>query len=202
MEKPATAATTDNPASSSSSTAAKTSQTPAEVAAESSKESTAQETFIFRDQSPTLKKGQIEASLDLGYVHSSGFLQIDRVATQAVSLRYGIMDGLEIAASLPHYDSVRSTSTTPGETYEGKVDTFGSSTLGLSYSLFNQTPDWVRVWPSRSPASLRAAPRPTAPTTRNSRWGRTRPTSCVRCRTAAIGPSAPTWSPTRSSIRC
>ncbi len=135
----------NQPAGTSSSTTTSAAPTPAEVAAESSKDSVAQETFIFRDQSPTLKKGQIEASVDFNYIHSSGFLQTDRIATQSVSLRYGIVDGLELATSLPHYDSVRSTNTTPGTTYEGKADGIGSASVGLSYSLLSQTPDWPGV---------------------------------------------------------
>jgi hypothetical protein len=140
-DQPAASGTSETPGTPS------TAKTPAEVAAESTKEkeSVAQETFIFRDQSPTLKKGQIEASMDFGYVHSSGFLQTDRIATQGVSLRYGIIDGLEVAASLPHYDSVRTTSLTPGTVYEGKADGIGSANLGLSYSLLSQTPDWPGV---------------------------------------------------------
>ena len=130
------------PASTSPSTSTATSQTPASVAADAVKESPAQETFVFREQSPTLKKGQVETSLDFNYIHSSGFLQIDRIATQAATLRYGVIDGLEISASLPHYDSVRTTNLGPGLQYEGKVDAIGSATVGLSYSLLNQTPDW------------------------------------------------------------
>jgi len=128
---------TDSPTS----TSTATSQTPASSAAAAAKESNLQETFIFRDQAPTLKKGEVEVALDFNYIHSSGFLQIDRITTQAATIRYGLFDGLEIAGALPHYDSVRTTNL-PYQEYNGKADGIGSATLGLSYNLLSQTPDW------------------------------------------------------------
>jgi hypothetical protein len=127
---------------SSTSTSTATSQTPASSAAAAAKESNLQETFIFRDQAPTLKKGEAEVALDFNYIHSSGFLQIDRITTQAATIRYGLFDGLEIAGALPHYDSVVTTNIGPNLQYNGKADGIGSATLGLSYNLLSQTPDW------------------------------------------------------------
>jgi hypothetical protein len=121
---------------------AATSQTPAAVAADAVKESTPQETFVFRDQAPTLKKGQVEASLEVDYIHTSGFIQIDRIAAQAATIRYGLLDGLEISASLPFYESNRTTQFTPTQQYQGRAVGIDNATVGLNYNLINQTPDW------------------------------------------------------------
>ena len=119
-----------------------TSQTPASVAADAAKESVAQETFVFRDQAPTLKKGQLEVSFEADYIHNSGFLQMDHIATQAATLRYGLLDGLEISAALPYFESERTTQLTPTTQYNGSASEIGGATVGLSYNLVNQTPDW------------------------------------------------------------
>jgi hypothetical protein len=89
-----------------------------------------------------MKKGQVETSLDANYIRSNGFLQNDRIAIGSATVRYGIMDGLEISASVPRYHSVRTTQITPYEENRGPVDAIGGASLGLSYSLLNQTPDW------------------------------------------------------------
>jgi len=60
-----------------------------------------------------LRKGKIETSLEFNYLTSGAFLQTDRVWTASTTLRYGIIDGLEISAALPYYNSVRTTSTGP-----------------------------------------------------------------------------------------
>lgn len=121
--------------------------TPAEQAAAATKEkdTAAQETFVLRDQSPTLKKGKVEASLEFNYMNSNGFLQADRVWSVNPTVRYGLMNGLELSASLPYYNSVRTTATGPSSNYLGSVNGVGSATLGLSYSLLDQTPDMPGV---------------------------------------------------------
>lgn len=96
-----------------------------------------QETFVFRDQAPTLKKGAFEIAADINYLRANGFLQTDRVATAATTARYGLADGLEIYATLPYFQGVRSSVISLGDV-QTTTKGFGSATFGASYSLLNE----------------------------------------------------------------
>jgi hypothetical protein len=110
--------------------------------AEEARESTApQETFIFRDQSPTLKKGGFEIGQDATYLRGSQFLQTDRAVVGSTALRYGIMEGLEASLAIPYYYSLRDTQIAPNQLFRETLQGIGSANAGLTYSLLNQTED-------------------------------------------------------------
>jgi hypothetical protein len=99
-----------------------------------------QETFLFRDQSPTLPAGQFEAAQDFSYLHSSGFLQTDRVYTGSLGLRYGVKRGLELGISVPYYYSDRTTTLLPGEEEDEFEHGVGGAIADVSYALVNDGP--------------------------------------------------------------
>lgn len=111
-----------------------------ETEKEKSGELVPQETFIFRDQAPTLKKGSWELSTELNYLRGNGFLQSDRGVTAAGTVRYGLADGLEIYASLPYFYTVR-VSNTPFGAVSAESHGIGSGVIGLSYSLLAEKPE-------------------------------------------------------------
>ena len=100
-----------------------------------------QESFIFRENAVTLKKGGFEISTEASYIHSNGFLQLDRALVSATSIRYGVADWIELGASLPLYYSTRSSAVGPSATVLREVKSLGDASLLLNARLFDQTPD-------------------------------------------------------------
>ncbi len=119
--------------------------TPAEAASAEQQTGVAQETFLFRDQSPTLKKGQAEASIGFDYMRSTTAFQSDRIVTGTANFRYGVIDGMEVSLAVPYYTSTRSTSTFPGQQYDDTEKGLGGATVGLNYSLLQESADWPGI---------------------------------------------------------
>ena len=98
-----------------------------------------QETFVFRDNSVTLRPWRLEASTEFGYVHGDGFLQTDRAFTSVTSVRLGVLDGLEFNATLPAFTATRTRGTGPFRTQSREVGGFGDALLQANARVHEQT---------------------------------------------------------------
>lgn len=100
-----------------------------------------QETFVFRENSVTLRPWHFEASTELGYVHGDGFLQTDRALTSTTALRLGILDWLELNATIPAFSSTRTRGTGPFRTESKEVGGLGDILLQANARVHEQTED-------------------------------------------------------------
>lgn len=116
------------------STPTKTEETAAVGTSTKTEDPAAQEYFLFRDLSPTLKKGQWEFSQEMDYIRENGFLTQDRIGLGISSIRYGLTDRLELGLSLPYYYSERLVQTFGGQN-KGVTQSFGDMVATASYAL-------------------------------------------------------------------
>ncbi len=98
-----------------------------------------QETFVFRDNSVTLRPWRLEASTEFGYVHGDGFLQTDRAFTSVTSVRLGVLNWLEFDATLPAFTATRTRGTGPFRTQSREVGGFGDALLQANARVHEQT---------------------------------------------------------------
>jgi len=99
----------------------------------------AQETFVFRENSVTLKPARIEASTQFAYVRANGFLQTDRAFASTSSLRVGVFDWMEIGVTVPFFSATRSRVVGPFASQEQAVRGLGDIGLQASLRVYEQT---------------------------------------------------------------
>ncbi len=102
-------------------------------------DSSPQETFVFRDNSVTLRPLHLEASTEFGYVHGDGFLQTDRVFTSTSAVRLGLLDWLEFNATVPAFTATRTRGTGPFRTQSQEVGGLGDVLLQVNARVHEQT---------------------------------------------------------------
>ena len=85
----------------------------------------AQETFVFRENSVTLKPARIEASTQFAYIRANGFLQTDRAFASTSSLRVGVFDWMEVGVTVPFFSATRSRIVGPFASQEQTVRGLG-----------------------------------------------------------------------------
>ena len=90
--------------------------------------------FLFRDSAPTLNKQQFEVSQELSYTRNETQLQHDRSLLSVTSLRYGIVEGVEVGLTIPAYASQRSTQLDP--VYRDDIRALGDISLQATTSLW------------------------------------------------------------------
>ncbi len=100
-----------------------------------------QEAFVFRQNAVTLRPLRFEADLDFGYVHSNGFLQTDRAALATTSVRVGVLDWLELNATVPAFATSRSRSVGPFRTRTRQVSGVGDVLVQANARVHEQTAD-------------------------------------------------------------
>ncbi len=100
-----------------------------------------QEAFVFRQNAVTLRPWRVEADLDFGYVRSNGFLQTDRAAIANASVRVGILDWLEVNATVPAYITSRSRSVGPFRNQTRQVSGVGDVLVQANARVHEQTAD-------------------------------------------------------------
>lgn len=98
-----------------------------------------QETFVFRDNSVTLRPWRLEASTEFGYVHGDGFLQTDRAFTSVTSVRLGVLNWLEFDATLPAFTATRTRGTGPFRTQTREVGGLGDALIQANARVHEQT---------------------------------------------------------------
>ena len=99
----------------------------------------AQETFIFRENSVTLKPTRIEASTQFAYIRANGFLQTDRAFASTSSLRVGVFDWMEVGVTVPFFSATRSRIVGPFASQEQTVRGLGDIGLQASMRVHEQT---------------------------------------------------------------
>lgn len=99
----------------------------------------AQETFIFRENSVTLKPARIEASTQFAYVRANGFLQTDRAFASTSALRVGVFDWMEVGVTVPVFSATRSRLVGPFASQEQTVRGLGDIGLQASMRVHEQT---------------------------------------------------------------
>lgn len=102
---------------------------------------TPQETFVFRENSVTLKPRHFEIDVGADYIRGSGFLQSDRALSAATSIRLGVLDWLEVNATIPGFTSTRTRGIGPFRTQSKQVSGFGDLALQANARLHEQTAD-------------------------------------------------------------
>jgi hypothetical protein len=100
---------------------------------------TPQETFVFRENSVTLKPRHVEISTDADYIRANGFLQADRAFASATSIRLGILDWLEVNATVPVFTAARTRGVGPFQTQTKEVSSIGDVLLQANARLHEQT---------------------------------------------------------------
>lgn len=99
----------------------------------------AQETFIFRENSVTLKPARIEASTQFAYIRANGFLQTDRAFASTSALRVGVFDWMEVGVTVPVFSATRSRLVGPFASQEQTVRGLGDIGLQASMRVHEQT---------------------------------------------------------------
>lgn len=99
----------------------------------------AQETFVFRENSVTLKPARIEASTQFAYIRANGFLQTDRAFASTSALRVGVFDWMEVGVTVPVFSATRSRLVGPFASQEQTVRGLGDVGLQASMRVHEQT---------------------------------------------------------------
>lgn len=101
----------------------------------------AQETFVFRENTVTLKPARIEASTQFAYIRGNGFLQTDRAFASTSALRVGVFDWMELGLTVPYFSATRSRIAGPFASQEQAVRGFGDIGLQANMRIHEQTAD-------------------------------------------------------------
>jgi len=99
----------------------------------------AQETFVFRENTVTLKPARIEASTQFAYIRANGFLQTDRAFASTSALRVGVFDWMEVGVTVPVFSATRSRLVGPFASQEQTVRGLGDIGLQASMRVHEQT---------------------------------------------------------------
>ena len=100
-----------------------------------------QEAFVFRQNAVTLRPWRFEADVDFGYAHNDGFLQTDRAALATTSLRVGVLDWLELNATLPGFLTSRTRGVGPFRTRTRQGAGLGDALVQANARVHEQTAD-------------------------------------------------------------
>lgn len=94
---------------------------------------------MFRDNAVTLRPRRLEASTEVSYARGDGFLQTDRAVTSTTSLRVGVLDWLELNATVPAYTSWRTRGVGPFRSQTRAANGLGDVLVQGNARLHEQT---------------------------------------------------------------
>lgn len=94
---------------------------------------------VIRDQAVTVKQGNLDIGTKLDYLRANSTLQFSRAFVASTTLRYGILPGVEISATVPVYDSVRKTQITPIQWERNEIFSIGDIAGQVTGTLFRET---------------------------------------------------------------
>ena len=94
---------------------------------------------VIRDQAVTTPPGSIDVTGNVKYVRESTELQFSRALIGTATAYYGIMQGLQVSASVPYYWAYRSTATSPTSFYDTSITSVGDISAQLTGTLFKES---------------------------------------------------------------
>lgn len=115
-----------------------TSATPAAVIGKKIDEAP-QELNVLRDNSVTLKSKGFEISEELDYTTRRSTLQRDQGFLSNTSIRYGLLDWLELSTTIPYGYTYRTTNLGPAQSVRQTLYGFGDVIVQANARVFNQT---------------------------------------------------------------
>jgi hypothetical protein len=101
-----------------------------------------QEAFIFRDQAVTLRPGQAELSLDLGYLRDRRSVSSDRSASAILTGRIGLFERVEASVTLPFFQATRSFEFSPTMVSDRETRGIGDVTVQVNALGWGERPSW------------------------------------------------------------
>ncbi len=101
-----------------------------------------QEAFVFRDQAVTLRPGQAEASLDLGYLRDRRTVSSDRAASAILTGRLGLFQRAEISVTAPFFQSTRSFEMSPTLVSDRETRGIGDVAVQMNMLGWGERPAW------------------------------------------------------------
>jgi hypothetical protein len=104
-----------------------------------------QELNILRENAVTLKPHGVEISNEVDYGYRSTSLQRDQAITTATVIRYGVLDWLELSASLPLGYTTRTSNVSPFSAVAREVSGLGDISLQANAKVFEQTNKWPGI---------------------------------------------------------
>jgi hypothetical protein len=104
-------------------------------------EETAQELYLDRDKAVALTQGKYELALEGKYIRSDTTLQFNRAFAGVLSLRAGVLNGVEVAGYLPVFQSYRRTEL-PGGPLEREITSIGDIGLQANATVIRQN-SWL-----------------------------------------------------------
>jgi hypothetical protein len=99
-----------------------------------------QESFLVRDNVPTLSRNKFEMSQGFDYGRGTSILQNDRFFRATTTVRYGLTSDIEFSLSLPYYSSRRTTQAF-SETIVRNVSGVGDVSMQVSANVLREG-DW------------------------------------------------------------
>jgi hypothetical protein len=116
-----------------------------QASTDSTDESAPQELNILRENAVTLKPTGFELSSEFDYARRESTLQSDRAYTNTTTLRYGVLDWLELSATVPTGYSARSTQLAAAAVVTGYASGIGDVSAQANARVFRETAAWPGV---------------------------------------------------------
>jgi hypothetical protein len=104
-----------------------------------------QELNVLRENAVTLKPAGIEVSTEANYIRRQSQLQNDRAFIATTAVRYGILNWLELSATIPAGYSVRSSNTSPTTDVTKYLSGVGDLSAQANARVVNETANWPGV---------------------------------------------------------
>lgn len=104
-----------------------------------------QELNVLRENAVTLKPAGFEFSNELDYIQRKSSLQRDRALLSTTSIRYGVLDWLELSMTIPAGYSTRVSDTSPVSAATQHVTGFGDLIIQANARVVDQTANWPGV---------------------------------------------------------
>ena len=100
---------------------------------------------MLRENAVTLKPTDVEVSNETDYIQRQSSLQRDRAILSTTSIRYGVLDWLELSATIPFGYSTRVSDTSPASAATQHVTGFGDLVIQANARVVDQTASWPGV---------------------------------------------------------
>jgi hypothetical protein len=104
-----------------------------------------QELNVLRENAVTLKPAGIEVSTEADYTRRETQLQNDRAFIATTAVRYGVLNWLELSATIPAGYSVRTSNTSPTTSVTKYLSGIGDLSAQANARIVNETANWPGV---------------------------------------------------------